>query len=223
MLFTARAGEGDLLLPFGKARPADVIAAVDAMVAADACLIGGMPAVGIGQWHAAGMAHVIGPGLQRLIDRHPAVKDKALALPAAVRLRHILEIFQDAALQVIDLVEPHILHQRAGLLAADASGAEHGQLFRPVRIGRQLRGPFGKFAKAVGLRVDGAIKGADRGFIGVAGVDHHHIRIIDKTVPVARLDIGAGGSRRADLGPAHGDDLALQPHLHSQEGLVRRG
>ena len=84
MLFTARAGKGDLLLPFGKARPADVIAAVDAMVAADAGLIGGMPAVGIGQWHAAGMAHVIGPRLQRVIDRHPAVKDKALAFPARI-------------------------------------------------------------------------------------------------------------------------------------------
>ena len=81
MLFTTRPGKGDLLLPFGKARAAVVIAAVDAMVAADAGFIGGMPAVGIGQWHTAGMAHVIGPGLQRVIDRHPPVKDKALALP----------------------------------------------------------------------------------------------------------------------------------------------
>ncbi len=96
MLFTTRPGKGDLLLPFGKARAAVVIAAVDAMVAADAGLIGGMPAVGIGQWHTAGMAHVIGPRLQRVIDRHPPVKDKALALPPAVCLRHILEIFQDA-------------------------------------------------------------------------------------------------------------------------------
>ena len=71
-----------------------------------------------------------------MIDRDTAIKNETLTGPFAGVIWYILEIFENAALQVIDLVEPHILHQRAGLLAADAAGAVevHG-------VGRAQRRP----------------------------------------------------------------------------------
>ena len=82
--------------------------------------------------------------------------------------------------------------------------------------------PGRKFTKIVGLGIDGTTKTADGGFIAVARIDHHHIRIINQRIPVGRLDIGAGGLRRPDFGAAHGHNLALQPHFHAQECLFWR-
>ena len=43
---------------------------------------------------------------QAVADRHAFVENKALALPAALRLGHRFQIFQNAAFEVIDLVKP---------------------------------------------------------------------------------------------------------------------
>ena len=159
-----------------------------------------------------------------MIHCHAAIKDKAFALPAAVFLRDILKIFQNATLQMVDLVKALGLHQRACFLAADAAGAEHRQFAwtRSIIAAGQGGGPFGKFAKAVGFRINRAAETANGCFIAITGVDHHHIGIIDQRVPFGRIDIGAGGLCRADIRTAHGDDLALQPHLHTQESLFAR-
>src|ERR1700720_150561 len=73
---------------------------------------------------------VIGAGFhsaftQPVTQRDALVKHKAFAAPAALGLRHLFQIFQNAALEVVDLVKPAREQVGAGLLAADAAGAEH--------------------------------------------------------------------------------------------------
>ena len=96
----------DLLLSFHKARALLLVLPVAAMVTADPRRVIPVGQVLRGKRHAAGMTHVILAGLQAMIHRHTAIKDKALALPAAGLLRNLFKIFQDAALQVVNLVKP---------------------------------------------------------------------------------------------------------------------
>src|SRR5689334_6065279 len=62
------------------------------------------------------------------------VEDEASAVPAALGLGNLLEIFQDTALEVEDLVEALRQHVGARLLASDAAGAEHGDALVPAGI-----------------------------------------------------------------------------------------
>jgi hypothetical protein len=43
---------------------------------------------------------------QAVPERHALVEHKAFAAPAAFMLRHAFEVFQDAALEVVDLAKP---------------------------------------------------------------------------------------------------------------------
>src|SRR5262245_49080741 len=63
---------------------------------------------------------------QAMAERHALVEHKALAAPAAVRLRDLLKIFQDAALEMVDLAKSAREQMAARLFAADAAGGEHG-------------------------------------------------------------------------------------------------
>src|SRR5260370_9104891 len=58
-------------------------------------------------------------------ERNAFVKDKTFAAPAALRFRHALQIFQDSALEMIDLGKTARQQPGAGLFAANAAGAEH--------------------------------------------------------------------------------------------------
>src|ERR1035438_8461747 len=62
---------------------------------------------------------------QPVTKRDAVVKHKAFATPAARGFRRLFQIFQDAALEVIDLGKAARQQMRAGLFAADAAGAEH--------------------------------------------------------------------------------------------------
>ena len=86
----------------------------------------------------------------------------------------------------------------------------------------QFGSPSGKLAKAVGFRINRAAKTANGCLIAIACVDHHYIGIINQRVPIGRFNIGAGGLCGPNFRAAHGDDLALQPHLHAQECLFSR-
>ena len=87
----------------------------------------------------------------------------------------------------------------------------------PVEFAAIAGHPVGKIAKAVGLRIDRAGKGAERDLVVVARVDDDRVGVGDQRVPVAGLDIGAGAGERVDVGHAHRHDLPLQPHLHAVE------
>ena len=170
------------------------------------------------------MADVVLARPQIVVDRDPAIKDETFALPATLRARHLFEIAKNAALQVVHFFKAEILHQRAGLLAADTASTEHGQLLSLVFWVRcQLFGPIRKFAKAVCFGVNRPDKASYRRLIAIASVDYQYVRVVDKRVPIGRFDVGASGFSRLNLGASHRDDFAFQSDFHAKECLFRRG
>src|SRR5579863_9852663 len=74
------------------------------------------------------------PLAQAMAQRDALVEDKALATPAAVMLRDMFEIVQDAALEVIDFREALRQQVARRFLAADAAGAERRDFAIPNRV-----------------------------------------------------------------------------------------
>src|SRR6218665_2454281 len=60
---------------------------------------------------AAGVAEPVVAFLEAMLHRDALVEHEAGAFPEAFLLRHFLEIFQDAALEVVDIVETLFLHE----------------------------------------------------------------------------------------------------------------
>ena len=148
--------------------------------------------------------------------RDALVEDEAFALPQALLGGHGFQIFQDAALEMIDLCNPERADIGRRLLAAYAAGAVHGDLAPFERL-TVVRNPVRKFAECRRARIDGVAERAERHLVIVARVDDDRIGIGDQRIPVDRLDIGAGIRQRVDLVDAHRHDLLLQPHLHAME------
>src|SRR6478609_11202136 len=120
---------------------------------------------------------------QPVAESHTFVEYKTLAAPAALLLRHAFEIAQDSALEMINLVKPLRQQIGAGLLAANAAGAEHCDLAVFCRV-EFLRGEFLELSKALDAGVDRAFKGAHRHLEGVAGIDDERIGRSDQCIPV---------------------------------------
>src|SRR5260221_10560253 len=151
---------------------------------------------------------------QAMAERDAFVEDKARAAPAALCFRSLFQISEDAALEVIDLGKSPREQERTGLLAADATGAEHRNLPMLRRVER-LGGKILELAEARNLGIDRAVERAQCDLEAVAGVDHERVGRRDQRIPVARLDIGADLPRRIGNGCAERDDLPLQPHLET--------
>ena len=94
--------------------------------ATDARLVQGGVLVLGAQWVPAGSAQLKMARLQVVADRNPLVKHKALALPTALCGRHGFKVLQDAAFEMVDLIEALGAHEGGRFFAADAAGAEHG-------------------------------------------------------------------------------------------------
>src|SRR4051795_13654191 len=90
---------------------------------------------------------------QPVAERDTVVEDKAFAAPAALRFRHAFQVFQDAALEVIDLGKAARQQQGAGLFAADAAGAEHRDPPMFCRI-ELLRGKILELPEALDAGID---------------------------------------------------------------------
>src|SRR5262245_10631995 len=98
-----------------------------------------------------------------MTERHALVEYKALAAPAALCLGHVFQVFQDAALEVIDVGEAAREQVRAGLFAANAAGAEHRDLAMRLRI-EMACGKILELAEARDLRIERAFERAHRDF-----------------------------------------------------------
>src|SRR5437016_2735039 len=105
-----------------------------------------------------------------MAERDTFVEHEAFAAPAALRLGHAFQVTQDAALEVIDFVESQRQQIGAGLLAADAAGAEHRDLAM-LRWIEPLRGELLELAKTLYSRIDGALERAHRHLEFIAGID----------------------------------------------------
>src|SRR5258705_4298088 len=75
---------------------------------------------------------------QAVTQRDALVEHKTFAAPAALGFGHALEILQNAALEVIDLGKAARQQIGAGLLTADAAGAEHRDpaMFPGIKVAR---------------------------------------------------------------------------------------
>jgi hypothetical protein len=71
---------------------------------------------------------------QSMTQRNAIVEDKTFAAPAAFGFRDILQIFQDSALEVINLGKAAREQVGAGFFAANAAGAEHRDLSMLGRV-----------------------------------------------------------------------------------------
>ena len=120
--------QSGLALAFGVAGFLGLVAVVIAGGATDAGDIKLRGLILLAERHAAGVALAIVAEAEPMADRNALIKDETFAFPKAFGLRHRLQIFQYAAVEMIDLVYAFRLEEGCGFFAADAAGAEHGDL-----------------------------------------------------------------------------------------------
>ena len=80
-------------------------------------------------WPAACKTERVGALPQPMANRNPLVEDEALAAPQAGLLWHRLQIAENAALQMQNIVYTLLPQKGRRLFAANAPGAEHGNLW----------------------------------------------------------------------------------------------
>ena len=106
--------------------------------------------IGLRDRSAAGIA-LIKTALDQAVTYGDAVvEDEAFTLPSALFLRHLFEILQDSALEVIDFINPFTEQKVGRFFTPNAAGAKHGNLFvvKPMFI---LSPPLGKFSESFGF------------------------------------------------------------------------
>src|ERR1700749_1310833 len=113
-----------------------------------------------------------------MAQRDPLVEHKAFAPPAAFGFRHAFDIFQNAALEVIDLRKAAREQIGAGLFAADAAGAEQRDFPMLCRI-EMGSDKILELAKTPDAGIDRPFERAHRDLEGIASVDHKRIRSPD--------------------------------------------
>ena len=150
--------------------------------------------------------------------RDSLVEHEAFAGPAALCCRNGFQIFQDAALEVIDLLEAMRQHEGAGLLAPDAAGAEHRHLL--VRRGIELAGdevPEIAEARCAGSTAPSKVPISTSNWLRVSM--HDQTGRFEKRVPVLRRHIGADLPGRIGRGIAQRHDFLLQPDFRRRNGI----
>lgn len=201
-----------VLVLFGRVR--------NAQMTADPCLIfRAIPVFGQ-DWAAAGMTQLMWPHLQPMTHADAAIKDKAGALPGACGFGHLFEVFQDTALEMVNVFDPLAEKVVGGFLTTDAAGTEHGD-FLVVKAVPVFFPPRRELPETGGFRVDGPVECANGNFVIVAGVDDGNIVAGDQIVPVGCVNIVTCARDRVDSRLTHGDDLALEADFHLAEGRGR--
>src|SRR5687768_16986154 len=112
---------------------------------------------------------------QAVAERDAVVKDETFAAPAALRFRHAFEVFEDAALEMIDLGKAACEQPGTGLFAADAAGAEHRD-FLMLRWVEPVRSEILELPEVRDAGIDRAGEGAHRHLEFIAGVDDERVR-----------------------------------------------
>src|SRR5439155_11055115 len=134
-----------------------------------------------------------GQRAQLSVERHPLVEDEAVA--AKMRAAGLLEIPQDAAVELVHLAAAQFTQQRRRLLAANAAGAESDH--RPVtdavaQLAAAPARPVGEIAEACVAEVARGSKGAGLEFEPIARVEQDEIAALIEPPPqLARRDPGS--------------------------------
>ncbi len=159
-----------------------------------------------------------GAGLaERGVDADAAVEHEALTV--VVCAAALFEIFQDAAVELMNVFKAGALHERPRLLAANAAGAEHHQGSLLEFLGQALHG-VGEFPEVIDMRDDGAAKGAEADFVVVAGVEEGDgAALVEPLLERVRGEFGRRVAGGIDALDPEGDDLFFNLHEHPVVGL----
>ena len=137
-----------------------------------------------------------------------------------MRAAAFLEVFQDAAVELMDVAETLALHVWACLLAANAAGAKHHHRLVFERFG-DFGDRFWEIAEMVDARREGAAKSAEFDFVVVACVEKRDLAALVKPLlERGGRELGRCSAGGADAFHTEGDDLLFDPHEHSREGLM---
>ncbi len=172
--------------------------------------------IGLRDRSAAGIA-LIKTALDQAVTYGDAVvEDEAFTLPSALFLRHLFEILQDSALEVIDFINPFTEQKVGRFFTTNAASAKHGNLFvvKPMFI---FSPPLGKLSESFGFGINRPLKRADADLIVIARINHRNIRCRNQRVPFERINIVTSARARIDIGLAHCDDFFFQADFHALE------
>lgn len=130
--------------------------------------VAGVFLIGGGEWALAMVALGGIRFVQAGVDAGALVEHEALAVVVGVLA--IFEVFQDAAFELVDVLEALLLHEGSGFLTADAAGAEHddGLVFE---LRGELADGVGEVAEFGEREGEGVFEGAEFDFVVVASVE----------------------------------------------------
>ena len=137
-----------------------------------------------------------------------------------MRRAAFLEVFEDAAVELVDFLEAFALHERPRLFTANAAGAEHDDrsflhLLRQPGDGRR------EIAELGNADGQGIAEGAELDLVVVAGVEKGDgPAFIEPLLEFKRRELGRRALCGLNAFDTKGDDLFLEPHEHAVEGLM---
>ena len=144
---------------------------------------------------------LIGPGRQVLINGDAVIEYETFTAPQAFVFFHGLKIFEDAAIEVIDLLKA-LLHQVVRrLFAANTASAEHRNLAVFLWI-KLCINELWKLPERLSIGRYSILKRADAALIGIAGIDGQHIGVLQEFIPAFRVYPFTAQVRRGQC-PAH--------------------
>lgn len=156
-------------------------------------------------------------------DGDTIIEYEALAPPTRVGLRNGLEVVEDTASQVVDLVKAALFQVRSGFLTPDPAGAEHRDLCMlcGIKLG-VYKGWELTEARGLGVHRGSAIRRVERSNLVlelVTRIDDKDIVTVDQSVPVLWFDVCSRLPAWVNTRHAHGHDLTPKPDLRSIERL----
>jgi hypothetical protein len=191
--------------------------AVKAVMAGLFVNVVGVVEIGSEQGHLA-VVTKNGIGLLELaVDTDALVEDEAFT--RKMFTAHLFEVFEDTAVQLENLLEALLLHERAGFLAADASGAKHHHGLG-FKHGIQFSNRGWKVAEVIDLGIQGLLKRAEADLVVVADIEEGDRAVFIQ--PGFEFPCGDLGGRA--VGGIHpidteGDDFPFDFHQHALERL----
>jgi hypothetical protein len=156
--------------------------------------------------------------LQRRVDADALVEDEAF--PAIVGATTLLEVLENAPVQLQHIPETLRLHVGTGFLAADAARAEHHDGL-VLQLRRQFRHGSGEIPEMIHARRHCVLERAELHLVVIAGVEQgQRTPFVEPCLELARRQLGRSAARGIDARHSEGDDLLLEAHQHPPEGLV---
>src|ERR1700730_12348373 len=174
--------------------------------------------IGFAQRSLAGKALRRTRFLQAGIHAHSLIEHEAL--PLVVLATALLEVLENAAIELQDGLEPLALHEGSCLLAADATGAEHhdGLLFQ---LGREPGDRAGKLTEMIYADGERICEGPELHFVIVTRIQQRHrAPLIQPALELPGGELRRGSSCWIDTGDTESNDLLLQADQHAPEGLM---